>query len=235
MRFHFRTLILPLLLTAIACGGEETEDAAADVTGDIAASTDVAVAGEPAWVLELEEGQASARYRVREQLVNLDLPNDAVGETGAVTGRVVLDAEGNVVPGESRVTVDVSGLRSDRDRRDGYVRRRLLNAEEYPTVELRPTAVRGLPVPLPTSGSHTFEVDGDLTVLDVTRTTTWEVTAQFDGQEVEGTAATRFAFDDFDLDQPQVSVVLSVADTIGLELDFRVRSQAWGASGGGGD
>src|SRR5687768_17183496 len=36
-------------------------------------------------------GQNAARYRVREQLVGFDLPNDAVGETKSVTGVIAAD------------------------------------------------------------------------------------------------------------------------------------------------
>ncbi|HEX6991131.1 MAG TPA: hypothetical protein VF151_04570, partial [Gemmatimonadales bacterium] len=50
------------------------------------------------------------RYRVTEQLAGFDLPNDAVGKTGAVTGAVVLDSAGRVVAADSRITATVSGL-----------------------------------------------------------------------------------------------------------------------------
>jgi hypothetical protein len=84
-------------------------------------------------------------------------------------------------------------------------------------------------LPLPTTGTHSFELLGDLTVLEVTRPTTWEVTAEFQGNAITGSAATRFSSDDFDLSQPRVPVVLSVADTIGLEHDFNVIAQGRGS------
>src|SRR5574337_973948 len=34
-------------------------------------------------------GKSEARYRVREQLVSLDLPSDAIGRTQAITGTIV--------------------------------------------------------------------------------------------------------------------------------------------------
>jgi polyisoprenoid-binding protein YceI len=165
-----------------------------------------------------------ARYRVREQLVGRDLPNDAVGTTSGVTGSIAVDSAGAVIPTRSRFVVDVAALRSDRDRRDGYVRGRLLETDRFPTVDLVPTAVRGLPASLPTaaaaSGPRTFEMLGDLTVRGVTRPTTWRVTAQYHGGQITGKASTGFTFEDFDLTQPRVPVVLSVADTIRLEYDF---------------
>lgn len=170
--------------------------------------------------LQVAASGNEARYRVREQLAGFDLPNDAVGRSSAVTGVMVLDSTGRVVPADSRITVDVSGITSDRDRRDGYVRRRILETDSFPNVILRPTAVSGLPWPLPSSGSRTFTLTGDLTVKGVTRPTSWQVTAAFGGDTVTGLAATAFTFADFGLAQPRVPVVLSVGDTIRLEYDF---------------
>jgi polyisoprenoid-binding protein YceI len=163
-----------------------------------------------------------ARYRVQEQLAGFDLPNDAVGKTTAVTGAIVLDSLGRVVPSQSEITVNVSGLASDRDRRDGYVQRRILMTDSFPTVTLKPTAVAGLPWPLPTSGTRSFTLTGSLTVKGVSRPTTWTGQAAFAADTVSGMVSTAFTFDDFQLNQPRVPIVLSVADTIRLEYDFRL-------------
>ena len=160
------------------------------------------------------------RYRVREQLAGFDLPNDAVGKTAAVTGGITFESKGGVVAAGSNFSVDVQGLTSDRSRRDGYVRARVLETAQYPTVTLAPTAVNGLPWPLPTSGSHTFQLTGDLTVHGATHPTTWNVTATFNGSDVTGTAITGFTFGDFGLTKPRIPIVLSVADSIHLEYEF---------------
>jgi polyisoprenoid-binding protein YceI len=160
------------------------------------------------------------RYRIREQLAGFDLPNDAIGRTAAVTGGITLDEKGAIVPASSKIAVDVQGLTSDRSRRDGYVRGRVLETTQYPTVTLAPTAITGLGWPLPKSGSKTFQLTGDLTVHGTTHRTTWTVTANFNGSDITGTSATAFTFSDFGLTQPRVPIVLSVADTIHLEYDF---------------
>jgi polyisoprenoid-binding protein YceI len=164
----------------------------------------------------------TARYRVREQLVGLDLPNDAVGETNEVSGEIVIGANGRIDPQQSRIVVGVGGLTSDRERRDGYLRNRTLETAQHPTVLLVPTETRGVAVPLPSSGSHRFQLVGNLTVKGVTRPAVWNVSGTFVGDTLTGSAATRFAFSDFELAKPRVSIVLSVADSIGLEYDFRL-------------
>lgn len=167
----------------------------------------------------------AVRYRIRERLAGMELPYDAVGETADVTGAVVLAADGSLVRGESRVVVNVTKLASDKERRDGYVQRRLLQTEQHPTVELAPTALRGLSGRLPARGSRSFELAGDLTVRGVTRPTVWRVKAEFAGGHVRGTATTRFAFSDFELAKPSIPIILTLADTIQLEYDFNLKRE----------
>jgi len=162
-----------------------------------------------------------ARYRVREQLAGFDLPKDAIGATKGVTGRIVIGSDGKVLKDSSRVTIQLAQLKSDQTRRDNYLRRSTLETSKFPKAELVPVALEGLLLPIGPGSSQTFVVRGDLTVHGVTRPTTWQVTARGEGNDVVGTAATAFTFKDFGLEQPRVPVVLSVADTIRLEYDFR--------------
>jgi len=163
-----------------------------------------------------------ARYLVREQLVNLNLPNDAVGATSGITGQLVLDADGAVVADASKFVIDVTTLKSDKERRDGYLQRRTLETEPYPTVTIVPTVLRDLPWPLPTAGTFAFELNGDVTIKNVTRSVRWQVDATVQDGVFTGTATTSFPFEAFELTQPKVSVVLSVENEIRLEYDFRL-------------
>ena len=162
----------------------------------------------------------TARYRVRERLAGKERDNDAIGETPKVTGSISIDKTGKLVIGESGFSAELGGLKSDSDRRDGYVRRRILVTDSFPSTTFKATEIRGLVSPLPTSGQTKFQLVGDLTVKGVTRPSVWNVTATIVGDQLKGNAATRFTFAEFQLPQPRVPIVLSVVDTIGLEYDF---------------
>jgi polyisoprenoid-binding protein YceI len=166
-----------------------------------------------------------ARYRVREQLMGANLPNDAIGATRTITGSIVAYPDGRIVKDSSKLVIHLDSLKSDKDRRDGFLRRRTLETEKYPTVELIPTEVRGFNGTLPASGTASFQLLGDLVLKGVPHPTVWNVTARAEGQNVAGSASTAFTFKDVGLDQPKVPVVLSVADTIKLEYDFRLTRQ----------
>lgn len=173
------------------------------------------------FTLVLAPSGNEARYRVREQLANLPAPSDAVGKTSAITGQLVLGADGAPVAGQSKITVDITGLTSDSGMRDGFVGRTVLDTGSYPDVTFAPTAVSGLPSPLPTAGDVTFKLTGDLTVHGTTKSVTWDVKATAaNGTDLSGTATTSFTFADFGLEQPHVGRVLSIQDTIKLEFDF---------------
>jgi polyisoprenoid-binding protein YceI len=168
---------------------------------------------------------SAARYRVREQLMGHDFPNDAVGETKSITGTIILDKAGKIIRDASKFTIDANTFVSDQKRRDGYVRGRLLEAKDYPTITFVPSDVRGIKLPLPKSGAVPFEVTGDLTVHGVTHPTNWKGTVQFNDAAVTGSASTSFTFNDIQMEPPRVPVLLSVADTIKLEIDFNLVQQ----------
>lgn len=170
--------------------------------------------------LEVAATGNEARYRAREQLAGLDFPNDAVGVTHAVTGAIVLDAKGAVVPASSVITIDLRPLKSDKDRRDGFVQRRLLETEKFPNATLAVTAIRGLATPLPTEGAFSATIEGQLTVKGITRPTTWTVRGIATPAKYTGTARTTFTFEQFGLEKPGFSFILSLEDTVALEYDF---------------
>ena len=167
--------------------------------------------------------RSEVRYRVREQLVGLSFPNDAVGATSAIRGSVSVDAQGRVLPTDSRFTVDLRTLRSDEPRRDNYVRRNTLETDRFPTAVFAPAEIRGLRLPLPQTGTASCEIVGELTVRDTSRHIIWEATATLNGQDISVRARTALRFADFGLRVPRVAVVLSVEDTIRLEADLLLR------------
>ncbi len=174
-------------------------------------------------------GGNTVRYLVREQLAGFDFPNDAVGETDDVSGAIVFSADGEVISDESGFVVNITGLTSDRDRRDNFIQRNTLNSEQYPTVELAPFQTRNLSFPLPSQEQITFDIIGHLTVRDVTKPTSWRVNARFEDGVMTGTARTEFTFEEFEMEKPRVGSVLSVADAIRLEYEFTLNVESLAA------
>ncbi|HTT69291.1 MAG TPA: YceI family protein [Gemmatimonadales bacterium] len=169
-----------------------------------------------------------ARWRVRERLASFDFPNDAIGTTRDIGGAIVVGADGKPVAKDSKITVNLTTLKSDRDMRDRYVQHRTLETDRFPTATLVPTDFLRMRSPMPDTGSFTFELVGDLTVHGVTKPTTWLVTAVAKDGGFAGTAQTRVTFEDFGMTQPRVPILLSIEDEINLEFQFNfVRDPAF--------
>jgi polyisoprenoid-binding protein YceI len=218
-----------IALLTVAAATVLATDANAQATKKAKAKTPAknAAAAKPAAPIRFVIGPAGneARYRVREQLMGANLPNDAIGVTKTITGTILAYPDGRIVKDSSKIVIHLDSLKSDKDRRDGFLRRRTLETEKFPTVELIPTEIRGFNGNLPASGTATFQLLGDLVLKGVPHPTVWNVTARAEGQDVAGSATTAFTFKDIGLEQPKVPVVLSVADTIKLEYDFRIVRQ----------
>jgi YD repeat-containing protein len=213
--------------SSTAMGGTATRSAAPSTAPSGTATSGTAPSGSTAGrvVLVVDPSQSQVSYTAHEQLVGHTLPNDAVGKTSAVSGQIVLDATGQPVASASKITVDLTTLQSDESRRDNYIKRNTLETSKYPQATFVPKSITGLSWPLPTSGQAQFQLTGDLTVHGVTKTVTWQVTATFNQNTVQGTATTQVTFEDFGMQPPKVPVVLRVEDNLVLTANLHLTVQ----------
>jgi polyisoprenoid-binding protein YceI len=232
---RYASLSGAILLFAAGCASTQTilPPAAPAVSAPTMAPTAASNAPAPATVpassassggnivrLVVVPQKSEARYRVREQLVGVNLPSDAIGRTQEITGTIVGKTDGTIVSSESKFVVDLSTLQSDRSQRDNFLRRNVLQTDQYPNATFVPTQAPGLPTTVPASGEATFKLIGDLTVRNVIKQVTWDVTCKAQGDQGTCQASTTFQFEFFDLTPPRVPVVLSVEDNIRLEVDL---------------
>lgn len=168
-------------------------------------------------------GKSTASYKVREQLASLNFPSDAIGKTSQISGAIVLKPDGTIDSSNSKFVVDVSTLATDSSMRDNFIGRAVLQTGQYQNATFVPKQVTGLPATLPTSGKIAFKITGDLTIRDVTKSVTWDVTGSVDNGTAIGVATTSFTFEDFNLTQPHVGMVLNIVDHIALEVDITLQ------------
>jgi polyisoprenoid-binding protein YceI len=174
--------------------------------------------------LEIVDG-SSASYRVTEQFVGINFPNDAMGTSSTVAGTLGIAADGSVVSG-SKLSVDLRNLKSDQEQRDGYIKSRTFETDKYPMAEFVPTKITGLPAMIPFQGQAGFELVGNMTIHGVTKEVTFQGIATFgrDGT-IAGRAKTSFNFETFGLTKPMIGRLMSVDDKIDLD-HARRRSSA---------
>lgn len=215
-----RSFVCLALLTALvvsACGGAATPTPAAQSTTATVASPTVAAAG--AWTVS---DSSKATVRVREQLVGVSLPNDAVLVATGAKGSFQLNADGTF-SADSKITFEVSTLTSDERDRDGFVKQDTLEVRRFPTADLVPTKTTGLQLPLAASGEFTFTLTGKMTIHGTTKDVTFDVTAKRDGGDLTATATANptWKFGDFGMSPPSSPFrVLSVNDEIRMVVEL---------------
>jgi polyisoprenoid-binding protein YceI len=219
--------VAAMSVLAVACASSSATPApTAAPTATLTSVPATTTVPEGATTLVLDPSASHASYHAQEQLVGRNLPSEAVGTSSNVSGSIVLNPDGSLNADQSRIQVDLSKLTSDESRRDNFIKGNTLQTNQFPTATFAPNDVEGLPSPLPTSGTATFNLTGDLTVHGVTRPVTWQVSAQFDSANVSGDATTNVNISDFGMTPPKAGPVLSIQDGLKLELSFSAARQA---------
>jgi polyisoprenoid-binding protein YceI len=205
-----------------ACGGAPAASTAtatptATATATSAATTTTTSAG--AWTVT---DKSKATIRVREQLVGVSLPSDAVLTASGASGSFELNSDGTFTS-TSKITFAMTTLSSDERDRDNFIKNDTLQVRQFPAAEFVPTKTSGLSLPLATNGTFTFTLTGNMTIKGKTKEVTFDVTAKRDGGDLTATATANpsWKFGDFGMTAPSVPFrVLSVTDEIRAAIDI---------------
>lgn len=192
--------------TIAAVPSTSAPDAAPPVTTPVtttpvttAPPTTAAAVGPSTWTVT---DASAVGYRIKEVLVGVD--TEGVGRTNQITGSLTLD--GTVLTA-AEFTVDVASISSDDGRRDGAFRGPIMRTELYPTatfvltepVELGTQAVDGTEV--------TVSATGDLTLRDVTKAVTFELTGRMENGQVGVLGSIPVVFADYGIENPSSTMV----------------------------
>jgi polyisoprenoid-binding protein YceI len=205
-----------------ACGGSaavSTPSATPTATATVTATTAAVTASAGAWTVT---DKSKATIRVREQLVGVSLPSDAVLSATGAKGSFELNADGTFTSA-SKITFDLTTLSSNERDRDNFIKNDTLQVRTFPTATFVPTKTSGLTLPLPASGTFTFTLTGNMTIKGKSKEVTFEVTAKREGGDLTATATANpsWKFGDFGMTAPSVPFrVLSVTDEIRATIDI---------------
>jgi polyisoprenoid-binding protein YceI len=202
-----------------ACGGSATLTIPSATPTATTTTTPTAVTAATTWMIT---DKSTATIRVREQLVGVSLPSDAVLTATGAKGSFQLNSDGTFGSG-SKITFDLTTLSSDERNRDSFIKRDTLAVSQFPTAEFVPTKTSGLTLPLATSGTFTFTLTGNMTIKGKTKEVTFDVTAKRDGTDLTATATSNpnWKFGDFGMSPPSSPLrVLSVTDEIRAAIDI---------------
>ncbi|HEY6201413.1 MAG TPA: YceI family protein [Candidatus Limnocylindria bacterium] len=228
---YMSRIAMPLATASLllaACGGAAVAPSASPAPTAVAATatptptataTSVSTVTTGTWTIS---DTSRATVRVREQLVGVNLPSDAVLVATGATGTFVLKDDGTF-SSDSKITFDLTTLASDQRDRDNFVKMDTLQVRQFPKAEFVPTKTSGLVLPMPASGEFTFKLTGQITIHGKTKEVTFDVVAKRSGNDLTATAtaAPTWKFGDFGMSAPSVPFrVVSVVDEIRVVVDL---------------
>lgn len=232
-------LVVMLLVLLLAACNSTSEPATTDIvapTAAVAQATDTpaTVATEPAATtapadtasteadlrtFAIAPDRSEVRFVIDEVLRGN--PTTVVGANSGVTGNVTVDVANPANTQISTIEVDAAGFVTDEERRNGAIRRFILQTDANPTITFTPTAMNGLPATAAVGESFDFQIIGDLTILNSTAPVTFDVTATVVSEdELQLTGSSTINRTDFGLSIPSVPFVASVEEEMMLELDL---------------
>ena len=174
-------------------------------------------------VYQIVPEQSKVSFTISEELNGS--PNTVIGTTTLVAGQVALNPQDLSQTQVGAIQVDARGLATDSNRRNGAIRNFILNTNQYEYITFTPKTITALTGAGQASKPYTFQITGDLTIRDVTKSVTFDVTAQGTSQtQISGTAKATVNRADYNLTIPSVPSVANVGEQVVLQIDFVANS-----------
>jgi polyisoprenoid-binding protein YceI len=165
---------------------------------------------------------SEARFILQEDLRGSRI--DVIGVTQDVGGDVIIDVATPANSQVGEIAVNARTLTTDNNFRNGALRSDILRSAEdaYEFITFAPTAVTGLEnVTVAVGEEITFQIEGDLTILDTTLPVIFDVTAVLTSPEqLSGSASVVVLWADYGITIPSVPGVANITPEVTLEINF---------------
>lgn len=234
---HFLTMALLLAIFLTACGGggesepaAESEAATSQPAQEAPAGSGAPLTGTHTFAVVPEGSQASfiaSEEFFADALAKYGIEaggNVVVGTTPGVTGEIQLDFDSADPVQSAQFTVDMTGLQTDQSQRDNWLEDNAIQTNAFPESTFTATSATGLPETIQDGQEVSFQLNGDLTVRDVTKNVTFDVTAVISGNTLQGTAKLDLNMTDFGITPPDFINTLTVNDPFTIEVQLTAQS-----------
>jgi polyisoprenoid-binding protein YceI len=168
---------------------------------------------------KLQPAETVASFSLSEVLYGT--PKIVVGTTSEVQGGLLVDFVNPAKTDVDPIEIGAGSFVTDSGRRDGAIRRFILDAANYPLIRFVPQTIAGLPDSVKLGDKLTLSVLGDLTIMDSTRQETFALAVLVSSeQRLEGVATATVLRSNYGLRIPSLPFLADVADEVTLEIRF---------------
>lgn len=219
-----RATTLPTQAPATAATAEATDGSAAtEAAPATTEATAQSIAANPGdlVVFNLVADDSEVRFILNEVLRGS--PNTVTGRTNQIAGQIAVDFANPAASQVGEIRIDARTLATDNELRNRAIRGQILQSsqDQYEFISFKPTEVTGLPAAVTMGQAFEFQITGDLTIRDITKPVTFDVTVTPDSEsKLEGLATATVHRGDFGLTIPNVPGVADVDEDVRLEITF---------------
>lgn len=200
----------------VASQATATQDASPTTSGSQVAAT---ASPSGLQVFQISQTDSQAQFTIYEELMGS--PNNVVGTTNQVAGQIGVNFNDLSTAKVGVIQVDARGLATDSNMRNRMIQNRILNTGNFEYVTFTPSKISGLSGSASIGQSVQFQITGNLTIQDVTKPVTFDVTAKaVSNSQISGKATATIQRSDFNLQIPSVPRVANVGEQVTLEIDF---------------
>jgi polyisoprenoid-binding protein YceI len=232
-----RIIMLGVLVVLLSACGDGDRSATSATSSEPTATTAPAAQGAPVsglrtFIIVPEASKAS--YLIDEEFLGGALAKlgidagkvDVVGATQAIEGQLQLNLDDlTAALGDNNFTVQMNTFTTDQERRDKWIRENGPRFDQYPVGSFQATAIEGAPGSYQDGAEVNFKLVGNLTIREIAKSVTFDVTAKLTGDTLTGVANTQLKMSDFGIDPPNFANTLTVADEFGIEVQFTAKEK----------
>lgn len=178
-----------------------------------------------ATVMTIIAEESEASFTLDEDLAGVR--TTVIGTTDQVGGEIALNLDNPGSATVGTITINARTLATDNNFRNQALRSQILQSadDDYEFITFEPTSINGLPDRVSIGETYTFDIVGDLTIIDTTAETTFttEVTI-VSATEISGTASSSIIYADWGITIPSVPRVANVETDADLVINFVARA-----------
>ena len=175
--------------------------------------------------LKIVTAQTTGSYSVYENLIFQNKPNnDAIGTTHSVKGSFKIRTGTSPLVAAMNITVDLSTLQSDAQRRDDFIKQNSLQTDTYPDATFVSVSTQNLPSSYTDGQTVHFQLTGNLTMHGKTNKEVFDVQGKVVGNTITGTATSTIYMTDFGIQPPNLANIAIAQNKVVITLTFTAKS-----------